>query len=260
MRGMKHVSELLIYPVISARGAAINQMAVGAMGPLMDRCFGVLDANGFVLSQKDYPEMAHILASFAPDALVLTGKNSAAVHIPLRSHRLPVEVKTTRYGSMMAEDAGDAAAKFLYDLFGESRRLAVFPERMDAHAKNTGIFERRQPFHIITQESLKDLNARLEMPVPMDRFRPNIVISGAPAYSEDTWKKIRIGNVVLTAVKPTIRCSVTTVDQETSERGSEPMKTLQQYRILEKGVAFGHYYTHENSGSIHLGDEIEIIE
>ena len=254
------VSKLHVYPVMSGRGEPVQKLTVGHLGPVGDRSFGVVDENGFLLSQKDHPEMASITATLMPHELVITDRQQGILKLFLHESRQSIEVKTTRYGNMPAEDAGDDAAVYLTQLFNAPRRLVVFRKRLHIEGENNGIFATRLPFHVITQESLDDLNARLPSSIPMYRFRPNLVISGAKAYEEDSWKKIKVGNIVLHAVKPTIRCSVTTVNQLTSDKSDEPIKTLRGYRLFEKGIAFGYYYRHENQGTISLKDSVEVLE
>jgi len=111
---------------------------------------------------------------------------------------------------------------------------------------------------ITNQGSLDDLNTKLSAPIGMDRFRPNIVVSGAPAWDEDTWHEIRIGEVSVTAVKPCARCVVTTTDQLTGERSHEPLATMSTFRKLGHGVIFGQNLIHRTLGTIRVGDAVTI--
>jgi uncharacterized protein YcbX len=114
------------------------------------------------------------------------------------------------------------------------------------------------PYLITNQASLDDLNSRLDFPVPMERFRPNLVISGAQPYEEDNWDKIYAGSAVFKVVKPCGRCVVTTIDQDTAEKGSEPLKTLSTYRKINNKIIFGQNAVLVKSGSIVKGDEIKV--
>src|SRR5258708_3185754 len=118
------------------------------------------------------------------------------------------------------------------------------------------------PLLIVTEESLTDLNHRLDDPVPINRFRPNIVVTGAGAYAEDSWSKVRIGQVIFRATGPCGRCIVTTTDQFTSERGKEPLRTLAMYRKDERNeVNFGQNFVNESkTGVVAIGDTVEITE
>jgi hypothetical protein len=117
------------------------------------------------------------------------------------------------------------------------------------------------PFLLIAEESLADLDARLAAPLPMDRFRPNLVVSGAAPYAEDTWSRFRIGDVVFYGATRCSRCVVTTTDQATAERGPEPLKTLASYRRDADGaVMFGRNLVHETkTGRLAVSDAVELL-
>ena len=115
------------------------------------------------------------------------------------------------------------------------------------------------PLLLISQASLDDLNSKLAVPVPMNRFRPNIVINGCGAFDEDGWKKIRVGNMVFHVMKPCGRCVTTTVDQSTGVQGKEPLATLSKYRKVDGKVLFGQNVIPEKRGMVHVGDVVEVI-
>src|SRR4029077_1929444 len=116
------------------------------------------------------------------------------------------------------------------------------------------------PLLVISEASLEHLNARLQSPLPMNRFRPNIVLQGSAAHEEDRWKAVRIGEVEFHAGGDCGRCIVTTTNQETGERGPEPLVTLAQYRRDARGaITFGQYWVHGGRGTIRVGDKIEIV-
>ena len=116
------------------------------------------------------------------------------------------------------------------------------------------------PILIISEESLHDLNGKLDSALPMNRFRPNLVVKGCKPFEEDSWKRIRIGDVELALVKPCARCEVTTIDKETLERSKEPLKTLGKYRKHKLGAIFGVNVIPLNSGKLTVGGSVEIIE
>jgi uncharacterized protein YcbX len=116
------------------------------------------------------------------------------------------------------------------------------------------------PFLLISQASLDDLNQRLETPLPMNRFRPNFVVSGCTSFAEDTWKRIRIGTMEFHLVKPCARCIVTTVDQQTADRGQEPLRTLAQYRMQDGKILFGQNLVAVGVGQVSVGDAVEVLE
>jgi hypothetical protein len=112
------------------------------------------------------------------------------------------------------------------------------------------------PLLMISEESLASLNERLAEPLPMERFRPNVVVAGGDAHAEDALGAFRIGDVAFRNVKPCDRCTVTTVDPETGERGREPLKTLAEYRKWDGQVWFGTNLIHDGRGTLSVGDPI----
>jgi uncharacterized protein YcbX len=128
----------------------------------------------------------------------------------------------------------------------------VNPER--ARPGDVVSFADGYPFLVISEASLSDLNSRLETPLVMERFRPNIVVSGVPAYAEDTFRHVRFGEVGFRAVKRCDRCSVTTIDPETGARGKEPLRTLATYRREDGKVWFGMNLIHDAEGTLSVGD------
>ena len=115
------------------------------------------------------------------------------------------------------------------------------------------------PYLLIWQSALDDLNARLQSPVPMDRFRPNHVFSGGPAYVDDTWDKVQIGDALFKITKPCARCVLTTVDQATAQKGTEPLRTLATYRTVGSKVLFGQNMLLLEGTSIEVGAAVEGI-
>ena len=105
---------------------------------------------------------------------------------------------------------------------------------------------------------MNDLNTRMESPLPIYRFRPNIIFSGGTPYEEDNWRKFSIGNISFEGIGPCIRCVFTTIDQQTGKMGKEPLKTLSTYRNVGKGVVFGLHATVLSTGTIRVGDQISV--
>jgi uncharacterized protein YcbX len=117
------------------------------------------------------------------------------------------------------------------------------------------------PLLLTSESSLADLNARMDAPLLMNRFRPNVVVRGAAPYAEDTWTRLRLGGVVANIVKPCARCPITTTDQETARREKEPLRTLATYRhVAGKGVMFGQNVIHEAPGVLRIGDPVMLLD
>jgi hypothetical protein len=168
--------------------------------------------------------------------------------------------------SVVASDQGDAAATLLSDHLGQPCRLVRVDEARIADqayaAPGTVVgFADGFPLLLITDASLGALNGRLPMPLPIDRFRPNLVVSGAEPFAEDGWRRIRIGDIELDVVKPCARCTITTVDQATGRRdGAEPLRALGTFRRGRRGVLFGQNLVHRSQGLLRVGDPVEVLE
>jgi len=168
-----------------------------------------------------------------------------------------------------AVDQGAQAAQWLSAYLGTACRLVHIPDgyvrqvdQLYANTKQDQVgFADGYPLLLISQASLDDLNTRLAEPLPMTRFRPNIVVSGCTPFAEDTWKTIRIGDMLFTLAKPCARCVLTTVDPQTGIQGKEPLKTLATYRHLPgKGVLFGQNLIQKHTGSIRVHDTVQVLE
>lgn len=272
-----HVSGLHLYPVKSLRGFAVASATADELGFIGDRRFLVVDPTGRLLTQRVLPDMAKISATLDSTSLVLSADGAGGVTVPLRVAPGSAGIKVVsvwKSEGLRAEDCGDDAARWLGAFLRAEVRLvrigAEFRRPVTKAAAKPGdlvMFADAVPFLIQSEASLADLNDRLvaqhEEPVPMDRFRPNIVVSGCAAYAEDAWPKIRIGNMVLRPAGPCARCAVTTTDQRTGERFKEPLRTLANYRRDAKeptAVNFGQNYIHETkTGTIHVGDAVEVV-
>jgi uncharacterized protein YcbX len=165
--------------------------------------------------------------------------------------------------SLDALDAGAEAATWFSKLLGFRCKLVQMPEEESRFAnpkyapQNSPVsFVDAYPVLLMTEASVDDLNGRLQEPVPMNRFRPNVVISGSAAYEEDTWHSVKIGSVSFLVAKPCVRCAVPTVDQDTGDSGKEPIRTLSTYRTFDSKVCFGQNLVHENQGVLRIGDTV----
>ncbi|HWV10483.1 MAG TPA: MOSC domain-containing protein, partial [Pseudomonas sp.] len=169
---------------------------------------------------------------------------------------------------LQVPDAGDEAAEWLSDFIGKACRLVHVPaERArfiqgNLSAEEKVGFADGFPLLLIGQASLDDLSARVGRPLEMLRFRPNLVIEGAEAYAEDTWRRIRIGEVEFSVAKGCTRCILTTIDPQTGERSRdrEPLTTLKTYREREGEVYFGQNLINLGHGQLQVGMPVEVLE
>jgi uncharacterized protein len=261
------LSELNIYPIKSAAGIAVQTAVVDQKGLLGDRRWLVVNDHGKFMTQRQFPKMALIGVAMEGDRLILStpGMTSLTVAQPTAKAEMQVEV----WGDIcQAVFAGEAAQQWLSQFLEVSCQLVYMPDDSirpvdpdyAIDPQNQVSFADAFPFLLISEASLQDLNSRLESPLPMNRFRPNLVVRGCEPFAEDRWRQIRIGSVVFYGVKDCSRCAVTTVDQATGVMGKEPLVTLAQYRLHQGKILFGQNLLHQGSGSIKVGDSIEVIE
>jgi uncharacterized protein YcbX len=271
-----HVTGLHIHPVKSLRGLAVDAARVDSLGLVGDRRFLVVDPSGTFMTQRGVPRMARVGAFLDEATLTL----SAAGFGDILVRRQPdpgaaeVGVRVWKSEGLRAEDCGEAPAKWLSDVLETPCRLVRIgpaftrPVRADfARPGDLVMFADGFPLLVVSEASVGDLNRRLaekgEAAVPMNRFRPNVVVAGCEPYEEDRLTRFRIGDVVFRATKPCIRCIVTTTDQLTGERGVEPLRTLAQYRREppeSAEVKFGYNLVNETkSGVLRVGDRVEIL-
>ena len=242
------IAALFVYPVKGCRGIASTSAHVTERGLEHDREWMVVDVAGRFVSQRTEPRLASITTAITPASLVLSAPGSDPLQVPLDQSGMASPV-TVWNDTVPGIDQGTAAAAWLSARLTGDYRLVRFdpaarricnPEYAGDSGAHTG-FADAYPLLVLSEASLDDLNARLATPLLIDRFRPNLLLSGVDAYDEDYIDRIVCGDVALKMVKPCTRCEVTTIDQRTLQRGVEPLRTLAGYRhnALLDGVAFG---------------------
>jgi len=180
-------------------------------------------------------------------------------------------VKVTVWGdTLLALDEGELAAKALSDFLGVPCRLVRHLPNEHPRLRHSSFFDRKvqvsfadgYPLLVVSEESLADLNSRLLEPVPVNRFRPNIVVSVPHAYDEDSWRTLRVRDVLLEGANACVRCVTTTIDQATGKRDErqEPLRTLAMYRKTDKGAVFGRNFVNLTQGFIRKGDVLKVLE
>jgi uncharacterized protein YcbX len=266
MSGIR-LSALYRYPVKSLAGESLSQARLDAFGLHRDRRWMLVDREGRFLSQRELPRMALISARLQAQGLVLQapGNEDLSVWYPgAEAERVQVKVWNDR---CLAQRVASLADAWLSDFLGQVCRLVYMPDEsvrpLDpryAKPQDRTAFTDGFPLLLISQASLDDLNSRLAEPLPMLRFRPNLVMEGCAPYAEDGWRRIRIGELTLRVVKPCSRCKITTVDPYTGESGSEPLKTLADYRRRGNEVYFGQNLLHDGPGELALGMPVEVLE
>ncbi len=259
------VSGLYRYPVKSLGGEASSSLEVGPRGPQFDRHWMVVDADGRFITQRQQPRMCLIQARTDDErALWLTAPGMPEIcGGERRAERLEVRVWDD---VLSASAAGPAADRWLSEFLALPCRLVSLPDHVArpvdpdyAGPSDQVGFADGFPFLLISQASLDDLNSRLERPLPMLRFRPNLVVSGCDPYAEDRWRRLRIGDLEFRIAKPCSRCIIPTIDPATAQRSAEPLRTLRGYRRRDNKIYFGQNLVHRGSGRLAVDMPVEVL-
>ncbi|MCU7929880.1 MAG: MOSC domain-containing protein [Candidatus Thiodiazotropha sp. (ex Codakia rugifera)] len=257
-----------LYPVKSLAGIGQQRSQLDNYGLEHDRHWMVVDEQGRFLSQRELPRMALIHVNLVAGGISLTapGMPDIAVGLPQQSSSNQLQVRVWN-DDCMAISADPSANEWLSHFLQHTCRLVAMADGMNRQVdqRYAGPLDRTAfsdgfPLLLTSRESLDDLNGRLPQPLTMDRFRPNLVVSGCSPFAEDEWSLIRIGDIVLRVVKPCSRCTITCVDPLTGERDVEPLKTLAGYRRKGNQVYFGQNLLHQQPGELEVGMMVEILE
>lgn len=273
------VTELRRFPVKSCRGELLDEGVVEPWGLRGDRRWMLVDEQGQAVTIREHRGMVLVHPVLCDDGGLLVSDTSGsgleplAVDVPSPADLVPVSLfHGTPFLAALAE-AG--AHEWFSKALGEQVRLvhAADPSRRPANPAYAGpgvpmAFADGYPLHLATEQSLADLNHRIlegplrdQGPLPMARFRPNLVVSGAPAWAEDGWRRLRIGAGVYRSVKGCPRCAIPTTDELSAERGKEPTATLARFRRWDGAVWFGTNLVCETPGvTIRVGDEVEVLD
>ncbi|MEU6897076.1 MOSC domain-containing protein [Streptomyces virginiae] len=269
-----HVQALHVHPVKSVAGTAPDEVAVEPWGLSGDRRWALIDPEGTVITQRRHPRLA--LASARPvggGRIAVTAPDMAelVVEVPEPGPLEPVSLFGKKVETVVAaRAAADWFSAFLgvpvrlVHLDDPAVRRPVDPDY--ALPGETVSLADGYPLLLTTLASLDALNSLIalgdhpeEGPLPMNRFRPNVVVSGAEAWAEDGWQRLAIGDALFRGARECGRCVVTTTDQRTAERGREPLKTLARHRRIGKSLAFGRLLVPLRQGTLHVGDEVRIL-
>jgi uncharacterized protein YcbX len=270
MRSNVQLADIRTYPVKALGGGSHDRADVEPWGLRGDRCWMVADASGQFLTQRQHPRMAALQAENIPTGLTLTDAAGDHIAVATPGERAETLTVTVWRDSVPARLAGAHTHAWLSDRLGIACRLVHLDDKTarkinPAYAADDApvSFADGFPVLLATTASLADLNARLAHPIPITRFRPNLVIEGCAPWEEDTWRRIRIGDALFHVAKPCERCIVTTIDPVTGERPDkrEPLLTLARFRRdAGGGVMFGQNLIPQQLGRIRAGDTVEVLE
>lgn len=264
------LSQINIYPIKSLGGIALNQAMVEKRGLRYDRRWMLVDEQGLFMSQRTFAAMALLQVELVSGGLQVSHKQGAGLtplHLPFEPEcGQPLTVQVWDDSCQALEVSAEANAWFS-EALGRNCRLVYMPEasrrQVDLRYARTGditSFSDAFPLLVIGEASLADLNSKLSQPVPMNRFRPNLVFSGGLPFAEDTWRDFSIGAASFKAVKPCARCVMTTIDQQTAGKSPEPLRTLGTYRQQVHKILFGQNVLPLTTGQVlALGDRITVL-
>ena len=252
-----------VYPVKSCGGVGVSAWKLDALGLEHDRRWMLVDAVGGAVTQRDRPALSRTRTAIEADVIRVEAPGVAPLSLPLvpaGGDRLDVTLWEWNGSGIAASPEGDA---WFSDLLGERVRLLYCPptEGQEVNPRYAPTparagFSDGFPLLLIGQGSLDELNRRLPAPVPMNRFRPNLVVSGIEPFAEDVWRGFQVGSVAMSVVKGCDRCTFTTIDQDTGQKGAEPLRTLATFRKWDGKVWFGQNVVHRSAGEIRVGEAV----
>ena len=285
-----NISEINIYPIKSLKGIALSESVVEKRGLRFDRRWMLTDLGGAFITQREVPKMATVEVRVESGELRVDSKSGGEMLVPFepdKGHRQNVVVWRDTVAALAYNGE---VSEWFSDVLGLKCQLVVMPEASERHVNkdfDTGddivSFADGYPLLLIGEASLEALNDRIEentddrdfVRLPMNRFRPNVVVQGSEAFDEDNWASIRIGETIFRVVKPCARCVIPTIDQDRGEfDGKEPSKTFASFRkanqvhpkrfesfgLIPNSVLFGENLIPENPGrSIRVGDRVEVL-
>lgn len=262
------IGELWIYPIKSLGGISLREAQLSPRGLQWDRRWMLLDAAGDFLTQRQFSEMALLEVSLQPDSLQVKhrSKNLPGLLIPLHPDGEGEPVQAPIWDDRtLARYVGREWDQWFSEALGQNCRLVYMPDESERtkQGKHSGreqplSFADSYPIMMIGQASLDDLNSRLSEPLPMTRFRPNIVVRGSAPFAEDSWHEFWINELHFWAEKPCGRCTLINIDPKTAQRGKEPLQTLSRYRKVGNSVLFGQHLLADSGGRLRVGERLEV--
>lgn len=259
-----NIQDLYIYPIKSCGGSRVESIQLDRFGPRDDRRWLLIDNEGMQITQREEARLALVRPSVQGDDLLIAfdGKQTLVTK-PAHGQPRAVQVWSD---TVQALDAGDDIAGWFSKALGRSVRLVWMPDDekrqvREPFAKNgeTVSFADAYPLLLISQASLDDLNTRLSESVPMNRFRPNIVVSGCTAFAEDTWRGLEVEGLSLQVAEACARCVMPSIDQSSGNKDSEILRVLASYRRGEdRQTYFGQNLLYQSFAELSVGQPITV--
>ena len=264
---MLQISQLYIYPIKSLGGIALNSSRLTDRGLEHDRRWMLIDENNRFLSQRENAQMALFKSSLESNAIRVTySADNSFIQIPFTPLKQGTVQVTIWDDTCTGQYVSDEVDAWFSQKLGINCRLVYMAD--DSHRPTDPryttegtitSFADAYPLLLIGQASLDDLNSRLSVALPMNRFRPNIVFTGGEPYAEDAMQHIIINGIDIYGVKLCARCIMTTIDQVTAQKSKEPLKTLSGYRRKDNKILFGQNLANKGEGTLNIGDELQVM-
>ena len=259
------LNQIFIYPVKSLAGIAVQQWQVAEKGLLYDRKWMLIDQEQQCLSQRRLPQMALIKTALTEDSLILSAPNREDLVLSLRPEGGEIIPSQIWHDNCQARSVSKEADLWLSDFLQTQCRLVYQPDdlirQVDQHyaqPEDKVSFTDGFPFLLLSTASLAALNQAMNLNLSVQRFRPNLVVSGCESYAEDSWREISIGAIDFRLPKPCSRCSIPGIDPETAQQTKEPLTTLSRLRKWQNKTYFGQNALHNNCGSLSVGDIVNV--
>ena len=263
-----YLKDIYVYPIKSLGGIRLEHAILREKGLQYDRRWMLVDESGRFLSQREHPQMALLQSEVSDQGIRVYHKQkpSTATTVPFEPSSRKKRMVTIWEDQVEAQLVDQSISNWFSNVIGQSCELVFMPSSTRRTLKpkyavngEAVSFADGMPYLLISQASLDDLNSRLDHPVSMDRFRPNIVVGGGTPYQEDDWSNIKIGNARFKITKPCARCVVTTINQTSAEKSREPLKTLATYRKVGDEVMFGQNMIRLSGDQIQVNDPVVAI-
>jgi uncharacterized protein YcbX len=259
------ISALRIHPIKAAAATSVATTEVTWRGLRDDRRWMFVDENGRFITQREDARLALVRPAIDGDALTVDAPKMPRLRVPRILEDGPRKDVVVWKSTCAAISGGREAAAWASEYLGAPSDLVCMPETTEravsadyGRAGDVTSFADGFPILVASTSSLDDLNARMESPLPMDRFRPNVIVTGAPAWDEDVWTRVTFGAVPMRLVKGCDRCVVTTTDQTTGARGPEPLRTLATFRARDNKVYFAVNAIPDAIGALRVGDAVTV--
>lgn len=266
------ISQLFIYPIKSLRGISLTSAVVTDRGLQNDRRWMIVDDKNKFLTLREFPKMTLLKVGLQKNGLLVESleQPGSNLEIPFQPDFDSLESVTIWNATVEAKRVGKFADDWFSDRLGTNCKLVFMPENSLRPVDTTSgyapegkftSFADAYPFMMLGEASMQDLNSRMEIPLTINRFRPNIVFSGGSPFQEDEIENFKINGISFTGLENCTRCMIPNIDPEmgTFNADREPLKTMMGFRLKNNKIEFGRNVVHQGGGTIRVGDEIELI-